>query len=46
MRLHEHTALGHTALGAQSSDTAYLRNGSGTLIDSCKWGSTGSAKYC
>jgi hypothetical protein len=29
-----------------SGDTAYLRNGSGTLIDSCKWGSTGSVKYC
>ena len=29
-----------------SGDTAYLRNGSGTLIDSCRWGSTGSVTYC
>ncbi|WP_233358861.1 lamin tail domain-containing protein [Thermomonospora amylolytica] len=29
-----------------SGDTAYLRNPSGTLIDSCSWGSSGSSKYC
>jgi hypothetical protein len=29
-----------------SGDTAYLRNGAGTLVDSCRWGSTGSVKYC
>jgi hypothetical protein len=29
-----------------SGDTAYLRNGNGTLIDSCAWGSTGSYTYC
>jgi hypothetical protein len=29
-----------------TGDTAYLRNSSGTLIDSCSWGSSGSSKYC
>lgn len=29
-----------------SGDTAYLRNKSGTLVDSCKWGSSGDSKYC
>ncbi|MBA9002388.1 lamin tail domain-containing protein [Thermomonospora cellulosilytica] len=29
-----------------SGDTAYLRNPSGTLIDFCSWGSSGSSKYC
>lgn len=27
-------------------DTAYLRKSSGTLVDSCSWGSSGSSKYC
>lgn len=30
-----------------TGDKAYLRNGSGTLMDSCTWSSTGSGyKYC
>ena len=29
-----------------TGDTAYLRNGSGTSIDSCSWGSTSSYVYC
>ncbi|MFD9217332.1 MULTISPECIES: lamin tail domain-containing protein [unclassified Streptomyces] len=29
-----------------TGDTAYLRKSTGTLVDSCKWGSTGSSKYC
>jgi hypothetical protein len=29
-----------------SGDKAYLRNASGTLIDSCSWGSSGSYTYC
>jgi hypothetical protein len=29
-----------------SGDTAYVRNASGTLIDSCTWGSSGSYTYC
>ena len=29
-----------------TGDTAYVRNPSGTLIDSCSWGSTGSYTYC
>ena len=29
-----------------TGDTAYVRNPSGTLIDSCSWGSSGSYTYC
>jgi Lamin Tail Domain len=29
-----------------NGDTAYVRNPSGTLIDSCSWGSSGSYTYC
>ncbi|HEY0449245.1 lamin tail domain-containing protein [Actinophytocola sp.] len=29
-----------------TGDAAYLRTASGTLVDSCSWGSTGSWKYC
>ncbi|MFL6054750.1 MAG: lamin tail domain-containing protein [Actinoallomurus sp.] len=29
-----------------TGDTAYLRNSSGTLIDTCSWKSSGSSKYC
>ena len=29
-----------------TGDTAYVRNASGTLIDSCSWGSRGSYTYC
>ena len=29
-----------------TGDTAYLRYPSGTLADSCSWGSTGDSKYC
>ncbi len=29
-----------------TGDTAYLRNGSGSLIDTCSWGSRGSYTYC
>lgn len=29
-----------------TGDTAYLCNSSGTLIDSCPWGSGGSHTYC
>jgi hypothetical protein len=29
-----------------TGDAAYLRNPSGSLIDSCSWGSSGSYTYC
>ena len=29
-----------------TGDTAYLRNASGTAVDSCSWGRTGSYKLC
>nr|WP_275587092.1 lamin tail domain-containing protein [Micromonospora terminaliae] len=29
-----------------TGDTAYLRNSSGTLVDSCSWGSSGSYTNC
>jgi hypothetical protein len=29
-----------------TGDTAYVRNPSGTLIDSCSWGGSGSYTYC
>ncbi|HEX6470830.1 MAG TPA: lamin tail domain-containing protein [Streptosporangiaceae bacterium] len=29
-----------------TGDTAYLRWPGGTLADSCRWGSSGSSKYC
>jgi hypothetical protein len=29
-----------------TGDTAYLRTPSGTLVDSCSWGSSGSYTYC
>jgi hypothetical protein len=29
-----------------TGDTAYLRNSSSTLIDTCSWGSSGSYTYC
>ena len=29
-----------------SGDTAYLKNASGTTVDTCSWTSSGSSKYC
>jgi lamin tail-like protein len=29
-----------------TGDTAYLRSPSGSLIDKCSWGSSGSSRYC
>ena len=29
-----------------SGDTAYLKNASGTTVDSCSWSSSGSSTYC
>ena len=29
-----------------SGDTAYLKNASGTTVDTCSWTSSGSSRYC
>jgi hypothetical protein len=35
-----------TYIWNNTGDTAYVRNASGSLVDSCSWGSKGSYTYC